>query len=289
MTTLYGALIGVAAWILWSIQYQKQMFPDSYQYVAMARGQRVPTPFWGRWLAPAILRERGYLWEAMTFVCVVAMHAGLAHAYGVWAAWLLLPSHLIAWNVRCPIGTDLIPLALLCWSITVKDPVALVVLGLLAGAGKQHAPMFMALAAWSPWPLVGLLGQLPGLLWYRKYDSEADKNPWLQSPLLTTLAAKRGHWMNPRVMLWPWGAVLPLALVTWDVRLLTALALAYAPVFVASDNARIYLWAFPIAVGYALNAPIDPIWWPVIVLANLIVSVYASEVRTYTKGGLTLV
>lgn len=289
MTTLYGALIGAAAWILWSIQYEKQMFPDSYQYAAMARGERVVTPFWGRWLAPAILRQRGYLWEAMTFVCVVAMHAGLAYAYGIWAAWLLLPSHLIAWNVRCPINADLIPLALLCWSLTVKDPLALVALGLVAGAGKQNAPIMMAIATWSPYPLAGLLSNAVGLLWYRKLDPEVDKNPWLLSPFETTLASKRGHWLNPRIMLWPWGLVLPLALLTWDVRLLAALALAYAPIFMASDNARLYLWAFPVAVGYALNAPVPAAWWPVIALGNLLISVYASEVRSYTKGGLTLV
>lgn len=289
MTTLYGALIGVAAWILWTIQYEKQMFPDSYQYAAMARGERVVTPFWGRWLAPVILRERGYLWEAMTFVCVVAMHAGLAYAYGIWAAWLLLPSHLIAWNVRSPIGADLIPLAIMCWSATVKDPYALMLLGLVAGAGKQSAPIFMAILTWSPFPLVGLMSQLVGLFWYRKMDPEVEKNPWLLSPLQTTFNAKRGHWLNPRVMIWPWGAVLPLAIVTSDVRLWAALAVAYAQVLVASDNARLYLWALPIAIGYAVNAPINAAWWPVIALANVVVSVYASEVRTYTKGGLTLV
>jgi len=289
MNALYGALIGVASWILWSIQYEKQMFPDSYQYVAMARGERVVTPFWGRWLAPVLFRQRGYVWEAATFVCVVAMHAGLAYAYGVWAAWLLLPSHLIAWNVRCPIGVDLIPLAILCWSLTVRDPLALVTLGLVAGAGKQHAPLFIALATWSPWPLVGLVAPLVGWRWRRKLDPEVDKNPWLLSPLQTTLAAKRGHWTNPRIMIFPWGLVLPLALATWDVRLLAALALGYAPLFLASDNARLYLWAFPIAVGYALNAPINDAWWAAIVLGNFTLSVYASEVRTYTKGGLTLV
>jgi hypothetical protein len=71
--------------------------------------------------------------------------------------------------------------------------------------------------------------------------------------------------------------------------LLAALALAYAPIFMASDNARLYLWAFPVAVGYALNAPVPAAWWPVIALGNLLISVYASEVRSYTKGGLTLV
>jgi len=225
----------------------------------------------------------------MTFVCVVAMHAGLAYAYGVWAAWLLLPSHLIAWNVRCPIGVDLIPLAILCWSLTVQDPWVLMAMGLVAGAGKQNAPIMMAVATWSPWPLVGLASNLVGLRWRRKIDPEVDKNPWLLSPLQTTLAAKRGHWLNPRIMVWPWGLVLPLALVTWDVRLLAALAFAYAPLLMASDNARLYLWAFPVAVGYALNAPIIDAWWPVIALGNLVISVYASEVRSYTKGGLTLV
>jgi hypothetical protein len=282
-----GAAIGLFAWIVWSANYEKRMVPDSYQYVAMARGQKVPGPFYTRWLLPALIRERGRVWEAQTLIACVVLHAAVAHAFGVKGALLLAPMHLISWNIKAPVQVDFVALALLGVSLTTQNPWALAVLGLFGGAVKQPAPIFMALAAWSPIPLVtGLIGMLPGFLWARKVDPEVDKNPWLQSPFQTTLASKRLVWANPRIMLLPWGLVLPLALTSWDGRLLAALALAYAPLIAASDNARLYLWALPIALGYAVAAPIPEAWWGAIVLANAGLSVYASEVTHYTRGGI---
>lgn len=288
MTFLYGGIVGVVAWLLWSIQFEKTMVPDSYQYVAMVQGQKVVRPFWGRWLVPFVFRNRGYVWEAATFVCVVLMHAGLAHAYGLLAALLLFPSHLLSWNIRAPIQVDLVPLTIICLSLGVTNPWALAALGLLVGACKQHAPVFLALATLSPWPLVGLVAPLGGWRHRRRVDPEIDKNPWLVDPIGTVIASKRGLWLSPRLMIGPWGLVLPLALLSWDARLALTLVCCYAPLIAASDNARVYLWGLPIVLGYALQAPVPTSWWPLIVLGNLVVSVYAAEVRNYTKGGVQL-
>jgi hypothetical protein len=288
INALIGGMIGIFSWLLWSINYEKTMVPDSYQYVSMAQGHKVARPFWGRWLVPFLFREHGYAWEGATLVCVVAMHAGLGWVYGIWAPLLLFPSHLIAWNVRAPIQVDLVPLAILCLSLKVENPWALIGIGLVLGACKQHAPVFLALATWSPWPLIGIAGSLIGWRWRRPVDPEVDKNPWIVSPITTVMNSKRGHWVNPRLMIFPWGLVLPLALMQFDLRLGLTLAAAYAPLVAASDNARVYLWGLPILIGYAVAAPMAPAWWPVIVLGNFIVSVYAAEVRAYTRGGLSL-
>lgn len=279
-----GSIIGVLSWLLWSMNYEKRMAPDSYQYSAMAQGKKVPNPFWGRWLMPLLLRERGALWEAMTLVSVVAMHGLLAYGFGIRAALLLAPSHLIAFNVKIPVLVDLPALALVCAALVVEDHNALIAIGLVAGSIKQNAPIMAAIAAWSPWPLVGLLMPWVGLAWSRKLDPAVDKNPWLLDPLGTTLASKRFLWANPTIMLFPWGLVLALALHAGDLRLLAALILGYAPLFLASDNARLYLWALPIAITYAVKAPVPEVWWGAVLLVNAIVSVYATEVTSYTKG-----
>lgn len=283
---LIGAVIGAISWCIWSLNYEKRMVPDSYQYAAMARGEKVVSPFWGRWLAPFLLRERGWLWEAMTLVCAVAMHAILAHAYGVRAALLLAPSHLISWNIKAPIQIDFPALTLVTVALVVQHPVALVIVGLYAGAFKQNAPIMAAIAAWSPWPLVGLVSSLFGLRWRRKINPEIDKNPWLLDPIGTTFASKRLVWMNPTIMLFPWGLTLALAISCGDVRLLAAVVVGYLPIFMASDNARLYLWALPVAIGYAVRAPIPDAWWGAILLANAVVGVYAAEVTHYTRGGI---
>ena len=289
MNALIGGAIGAVAWVLWSLNYEKRMAPDSYQYAAMAKGQRVVSPFWGRWLMPFVLRERGYLWEAMTLLATVMLHACVAAAYGPRAALLLAPMHLISWNIKVPVQVDLAALALVSLALLVKHPVALVILGIYAGAIRENAPIMAAIAAWSPWPLVGLVGILPGLRWRRKLDLAVDKNPWLTHPWQATFASKRLLWMNPRIMLFPWGLSLALAFSTGlELRLLAALAVAYAPLIRSSDNARLYLWALPVVLGYAVQAPIPDAWWPAILLAHGAVAVYACEVTHYSKGGIQI-
>ena len=289
MNAAIGAAIGAVAWIIWSMNYDKRMAPDSYQYAAIAKGQRVVAPFWMRWLVPFVLRERGYLWEAMTLVCTMTLHACVAFAYGPRAALLLAPMHLISWNIKVPVQVDLAALALVSLALVVQHPVALIILGIYAGAVRENAPIMAAVAAWSPWPLVGLVGILPGLRWRRRIDPTVDKNPWLVQPWQTTFASKRLLWMNPRIMLFPWGLALPLALTQGlTLRLALALAVAYAPLLRASDNARLYLWALPVVLGYAVQAPISEAWWPAILLAHGAMTVYACEVTHYSKGGIQL-
>jgi hypothetical protein len=287
-----GAGVGLLAWIVWTLNYTetKTLFPDSHEYLKIAQGQKVPGPFWHRWLVPRLLGyRRGWVWEYHTLVACVVLHAAMAHWYGIAAAWMLAPMHIVSWNIRGPVQVDLLPLALCVVGARLEHPAAIVALGLCVGAMRQQAPLLLALLTGSPWALVGIVAPLGGLAWRRAVDPAVD-NPWIVAPLQTTLAVKgRTHtWANPRIMLLPWGLALPLAMATPSPTLWLSLAMGYLPLLAASDHARIYLWAAPVVIASAVQAPIPAAWWPAILLAHATLSVYSREVH-YTQEGVEYV
>lgn len=291
-----GALVGLGAWLFWTLNFSetKQLFPDSQEYLTLARGGRVPGPFWHRWLVPRLLGyRRGWVWEYHTLVACVVLHASMAHWYGLPAALMLAPMHVVSWNIRGPVQVDLLPLALCAMGAGFSHPLLLLGLGLIVGACRQQAPILLALLTWTPWPLIGLVSPLGGLAWRRAVDPATD-NAWIVSPLQTTLAAKgRAHtWANPRIMLLPWGLALSLALMVPTPALWLALALGYLPLLIASDHARIYQWAAPVVIAAAcaaLTLHVPAAWWPPILLAHAALSMYSREVHYTAEGGVNYI
>ena len=75
----------------------------------------------------------------------------------------------------------------------------------------------------------------------------------------------RGQWLNPLVMVAPWGPLL-LGLGALTPQLAVALALGYGQLVVATDSVRLYQWAAPV-LALACVAVVPPVWLPLFAVA----------------------
>jgi hypothetical protein len=143
------------------------------------------------------------------------------------------------------------------------------VLALVAGSAKETAPIFAALFAWSPWPLVGLLAPLAALRIIADGPDVLDAhNAWiLEHPLRASWKFHKGHLLDGAKFLAPWGgAVAGFAHLDWQ--LAAVLAAAYGQVVVATDTVRLYQWAAPVMCVAAATA-VPTAWLPLLVLATI--------------------
>lgn len=285
ITALSCVLYALTWWSTgWSLS------PDGLQYERMARDGLVPQPYARRWFLPWILGHRvwnrwpawplrrRWCWAGAGFtvlsavltayyaaetlerrVLAVLLFAGLP---GIWRL-----------NVRLPMLVDPAAycMALGC-ALCLRAGFWLpsVLLYGLGASIKETSPLFAAVFAWSPWPLLGILqaGIVSRLgVFQRKIDLDPTET-YLQHPMLE--ARKVHDFFDPRTKLLPWGAVGILAVfgAGWNHLTLVAavaLAIAYAQLAVAIDNARLYQWAAPAVIAVALAHP--PSWaWIVAVL-----------------------
>lgn len=239
--------------------------PDGHYYLLAARGIAVPVPYQRRWALPALLGPHVRRWALLTYASLALTPA---------AAWCYLQAHTSAplvgaallsalpgvWrcSLRFPVLTDAPAFALslvvaaLC--STPAWPLA-IPLALLLGGTRESAPLFAALWAWSPVPLVGLLA----VGWTHRSAPAAE--PWLTRPIATALELRRR--MGPDGMLYvaPWGAAL-LGFAGLDWRGWLTVAVAYAQLLTAQDTIRLYTWAAPVVVAAAAEQ-VPLAWLPV--------------------------
>lgn len=260
------ALLAIAlAAVLWSIyRYQWIVSPDTAHYLAAMAGKPVPSPF--RWrvfprlLAPLLRPGRPHVqvthvWAAFSWASLVlsAAHVGVyAEQHGVpgWAAVALFVT--LPWFrglVRNPCLTD--QPAMLFALLAATSPVwwHQIVFGLLAGACTERAPVFAAVFAWSPWPLVGLVVPAVAAL-VTKRGAALDHNDWRRMRALHNQA-------QPHVFILPWGACLLSVLApTWQ--LAAAVGLGAAQLLVATDRSRLLQWGAPVVIVVTLS--VVPEW-----------------------------
>jgi hypothetical protein len=176
---------------------------------------------------------------------------------GVWSA-----------SVRYPVLTDApaFALALAVAALAPGHPIHAALLSLALGATRETAPVFAAVWAWHPAPLVGLLAAG----WFRKSCAPDEaREPWLAHPVREALAIRGRIGFDPSLYLRPWGAAL-LGLVgapSWQ--MVTAVGMAHAQLLVAQDAVRLTVWCAPVLVMRAA-ATIPPEWWAVAVLITLV-------------------
>lgn len=265
LVCLVISALAVAAW-WW--RYGWIVSPDTRAYLEIAAGSGGPSPF--RWRAivralaviPEQHRIQGWKWFSwMALVASGILVGAYAEQRGVhgWAAaaiWVTLP-----WFrglVRNPCLTDQIGMAaalgcaVLPWWATV--PCALV-----AGASSERAPVFAAVFAWSPLPLVGIIVPAAMALatTHRELSWTKGHNDWRAMRELHSLA-------QPHTYLLPFGALLlaPLAF-TWQAA--AALALGVAQWLVATDRSRLLQWGAPVLVVVTLLAVPERLWTMLVV------------------------
>ncbi len=249
---------------------------DGYHYLRMASGQPTPSPYSRRRLLPWLLGPHPHRWAALTYASLLATPAVAWCYFGAigfvgwsraFAAALLcaLPG---VWRVslRLPVLTDApaFVLALGVAALAPAHPYLAALLSLPLGAIRETSPIFAALWAWHPAPLLGLLGAR----WFAPScpPNEA-REPWLAHPFREAWAMRRRIGLDPSLYLRPWGVAL-LGLVgapSWQ--MVATVALAHAQLFVAQDAIRLAVWCAPVLVARA--APMVPAaWWALAILVT---------------------
>jgi hypothetical protein len=127
---------------------------------------------------------------------------------------------------------------------------------------RETGPVFAALWAWSPWPLVGVVAAG----WWRR--SAKSEESWLVRPVHAAWELRRRIGLDSSLYVRPWGAaLLGLAGPSWQ-DVLTVLV-AHAQLVAAQDTIRLAVWAAPVLVLSA--AKLVPLaWMPLAVLATAI-------------------
>lgn len=268
---IYAIGLSLIAWLCVRLDEHSSAAPDSLYYLQIAKGERVPRPFCGRWLMPTLLRDNVRSWQIMVLVWFVVGGAAMYRITGSLigtALWVWLPS--ARFNLRHPVLVDLagivLPLAAVAW--LPRDWILMTILmSLIVGSVREWGVIWYAVMLGSPLPLVGLAGTFVGYMLYGRAVSTTD-NAFITNPFRTVTSYRMGHLFNYKLMLMPWGVILPLALISpampWH-----WFALAYLPLIIATDHARIYLYAAPMLILAALQAPIPAMWWGGIVLLHL--------------------
>lgn len=249
--------------------------PDSIHYLRLAEGLVVPAPYSRRWLLSRVLGPHPFRWAWLTWLSL-----GLTPA----AAWLYFDSLAPAprafavamlcalpgvWrcSLRFPVLTDApsFALSLVVAALAPRHPWLAALLALPLGATREAAPMFAAVWAWHPAPLVGVLAAG----WWHRSCEPAATEPWLAHPWREAWALRHRIGLDANLYLRPWGGVLLGlgAAPTWQTAV--AVGLAHAQLFCAQDAIRLTVWCAPVLVSRAAQI-IPQVWWAVAVLVTLI-------------------
>lgn len=130
-----------------------------------------------------------------------------------------------------------------------------VALALASGFVHERGPVFAALYAWHPLPLVGLCA----VMWWRK-AAPFDGDPYVGLPSLraTLLAQKKMQdyvdwksWIYPTKVIVPLAATEHVPLNAW-----LALLVASATRIMGTDNTRFVMWGVPPVVAGLTSAPL---------------------------------
>ena len=131
-------------------------------------------------------------------------------------------------------------------------PVASAIIALVGAGVKEHVPVFAALAAWSPWPLVGLA--VTAVLWLTRTPGPSS-HPSQEHPFVAARAMQAERLLTAQYSLMPWGVCLAAAFAP-TVPMLASLAVGYGMLFVAVDSSRVFQWAaIPVCLAAAAALP----------------------------------
>jgi hypothetical protein len=184
----------------------------------------------------------------VTWVSFIA----LAAMMGTWqraALFVTLPGVWMCCVMPTTVDGASMALGFACSQLFSTHPVLAVGCSILSGAIHERGPVFAALYAWSPWPLLGLLA----VQWWAKPAAPNHASPDLADRLVgygfvDTVLVHKPHvdMLNAGGLAWALRGVIPLA--AWlgaPVQAWVALGVAFASRLVATDTARALMWAAP--------------------------------------------
>lgn len=276
MIFLWGVLLAIPISLLLLWDEHPALAPDSAYYLELGGRKAIPPPFAWRWLLPFVLRDIHNRWRAFTLVAIWVQGGALAWYANDLRAVVLVGMLPAMWrfSLRHPVLVDApgMAVALIGAGMMIHWPhdwftiAQVIVAAILAGCIRESAPVWMAVYCWSPWPLIGLIGIIPGALRARRIDPAKD-NPWISRPVKTALEARNRQWLNWQLVAVPWGVLLPLGIWQGDYKVAAALTLGHIPWLWTSDWNRIAGWAAPVLAVAALSWQSD--LWPLLLLIHV--------------------
>ena len=261
--------------------------PDAYRYLTLAQGKPVPRPFHLRWLLPYFCEVSPKAWWAV-FVASWPVAAGgfvwwRLEAGDDWrvavaasALFLALPG-VLGPKAVAPVGVDmpaaavsLIGLALITDGQPARVAAGVLVVA-IAACIRETSPVWVALWAWSLWPLIALCVVVCRALCVKpgKDPLGARFDEIAAHPVKAALAAHRGRWRDARLMVVPWGVCLAaLTGLTWQMAVV--LVLAYGQLLIATDSVRLYQHAAGPVLAVAAAQVIPVAWLPLAVVVHVV-------------------
>lgn len=243
MSYLIYVVIGVIGVLACLYRYGWIVTSDGQAYIEIANGKPGLAPF--RWrLVARLLGRSPRLWVGISWTALVASTALVGvyadqHGLPGWAAAALFVSlPYFRGLVRIPIVTDHLGM-FFALAAGVAPWWAAIPLGVLAGCCNEKAPIFAAIFAWSPLPLVGLVVPATMVLLTRG-GPKSLHNSW---KLMRELHNKA----QPHIYILPWGVCL-LGVLTPTYQLLLAIVFGYAQMLVATDRSRLYQMGAPVVI-----------------------------------------
>lgn len=239
----------------------------------MGEGERAARPFNRRILLPLLCGSRVWCWQLVSYSslfllpCLTAVYVFQrlqSPEAALFAALLMAGLPTMQFWLKTPVLTDAPAMVFALAAAILPWPWNLVT-AVVGGFARETVPLFAALYAWNP---VLLLALVPIGIYAKFAPVGADqlgREAWLAHPFRIAQNYKSGQWRNPLLMLTPWGAGLACL---WFVseQLVAVLAVAYAQLLVATDAARLYVWAAPVVLLGA--AMIDIRLMPVLVVVH---------------------
>lgn len=259
----------------------RKLGPDAARLWIAAGGDAVSRPFHLRWLLPTINGQQIGRWWATWGIGWAMVVIGMASWR--WAAgdpWQLvigatvllvaLPG-ILGPQVSIPVQVDLPATGWALVGVALLEvgwwPLALTCFAIAASI-RETTPIWAALWAWSPVPLVAFAVVAVAAV-IRKSGADplgGEFQRIADHPVHTALEYHRGRWRDGWLMVAPWGLGLA-GLVGADARLALVLLAAYAQLLVATDTVRLVQHAASPAVAVAAVAVIPVEWlWLALVL-----------------------
>jgi hypothetical protein len=245
-----AALVSVIAMALYVWQDGIHDCNDGNRYTS---GKAQPYPFHRRFCG-----WPKKLLQASTYLGLL----GLCMMLGTPTKAALLMSLPGAWFIAThPTTVDATSMAL-AFSVTLMAPVSTggaIALSLLAGFVHERGPVFAALYAWSPWPLLGLAA----VGWWRK-PACPDGDRLVGHGLVRSIVSHKPYtdWLDWKVnALSLRGVPLLAAYHGVSIHAWVALAVAWLSRLVGTDGARFLFWAAPALLR---EVPDPPLWFAMI-------------------------
>ena len=224
----------------------KLLSPDEGRYFHMSAGLGAPLPFHLRWLLPFLAGKELRAWR-IAGIGGWALFVLSVGTMGGWPAALLvavLPGPAVIFQFPRLVDGYALGIA----AVTAAQDVwwLQILLGVYAGSVSERAPLFAALWAWSPWPLVGLIAPaLRYAFWRPGAEVPSLAGTYAANVLIKPWRIGLQRDWHDLGLIAPWGGLCT-AIAWLDAQMAVTLLVAYAQLLVATDRSRLYQWAAPV-------------------------------------------